>query len=453
MSTDLEQDSLKYHKDFPPGKIKIASSKPCKTQRDLSLSYTPGVAFPCLEIAKDKEKVFDYTNRGNSVAIVTDGTAVLGLGNIGPEAGLPVMEGKAVLFKKFADIDAYPLCVNFDHIQGDAQKIEAFVNMVKSIEPSFAGINLEDIAAPLCFELQEKLDRIMDIPVFHDDQFGTAIIVIGGLINALKTVGKEFSEIKIVINGAGAAGISCAKLLNSFGAKKEHIFICDSKGLLVSSREDLNLQKRAFALGEAHGISKSGAIPQLSEVLDGADVFIGVSVAGALKPESVKKMNKDPIIFAVANPVPEIMPEEAIGAGARIIATGRSDFPNQVNNALGYPGIFRGALDTRSSTINESMKLAAAKAIASLTNEPVSGRAKEILEEAYAEEAAGGLFSLINPLSENYIIPKQFDIRVVPRVARAVAQAAMESGVARVKISDLDWYEKNVMERVEEGCR
>lgn len=439
----MKEDALKYHKDFPPGKIKIASSKPCKTQGDLSLSYTPGVAFPCLEIKENPDTVWEYTNRGNSVAIVTDGTAVLGLGNIGAGAGLPVMEGKAVLFKKFADIDAYPLCVNFDHIDGDAQKIEAFVNMVKSIEPSFGGINLEDIAAPACFELQEKLDRIMGIPVFHDDQFGTAIIVVGGLINALKIVGKEFGDIKIVINGAGAAGISCAKLLISFGVKKEHVFLCDSKGLIVSGRTDLNLQKSAFA---------QDSVPtDLAGALKDADVFIGVSVAGALKPEMIAVMKKDPIIFAVANPIPEIMPDEALKAGARIIATGRSDFPNQVNNALGYPGIFRGALDTRSSTVDIGMRMAAAHAIASLTNEPVSGRAKEILEEAYVGEAAKGLFSAENPLSENYIIPKQFDLRVVPRVARAVAQSAMESGVASLKIADLEGYEKSVADRVLQG--
>lgn len=418
--SDLNRESLEYHQSLPKGKIAIASVKPCETQHDLSLAYTPGVAAPCREIAASGEAVWEYTGRGNRVAIVTDGTAVLGLGKIGPEAGLPVMEGKAVLFKKFADIDAIPLCMKFD----GENYLEDFICAVKALEPSFGGINIEDVAAPACFELARRLKAEMGIPVFHDDQDGTAVILAAGLINALKVVGKPIENVKIVFNGAGAAGIACATLIARLGAAKENIFMCDSKGLIIMAREDLNEQKRHFACDlPAQG---------LAEIISGADVFIGVSVAGALSQEMVRSMAKDAIVFAVANPTPEIMPDEALTAGVRIVATGRSDFPNQLNNSLGFPGIFRGALDARASDINQEMQLAAAQALATLVEEPIPSEVQKILEKAYPEEAAAGVFAKENPLFEGYIIPKQFDPRVVPRVSEAVAKAAKTSGVARV---------------------
>lgn len=469
MPDDFFTATLPYHSQNPPGKIQITPSKPLNNKRDLSLAYTPGVAAVCKEIAAHPEDVWKYTSRGNTVAIISDGTAVLGLGNIGPEAGLPVMEGKAVLFKKFADIDAYPLCLSFKHLTDPRERMESFVNAVRVLEPNLGGINLEDIKAPECFELSERLDELMDIAVFHDDQYGTAIVMCAGLMNALKVVGKKFENVKIVMNGAGAAGIACARLLLNFGVKKEQIFVCDSKGLIVEGRTDLNEQKTEFAqtgefssvggkaksvtgetfvTNEKNGISQTNHLPQLADVIEGADVFIGVSVAGALKPEMVKKMNKDAIIFAMANPVPEIMPDDALKAGARIVATGRSDFANQVNNVLGYPGIFRGVLDTRASTVNLEMKIAAVQAIASLVNEPVDGFVKSLLENAYPEEAKAGLFGEKYGLSDCYILPKIFDLRVVPRVARMVAEAAILTGVARVQIADLDAYGKSVFERV-----
>lgn len=435
---DFFTATLPYHAQSPAGKIQITPSKPLNNKRDLSLAYTPGVGAVCKEIAAHPDDVWKYTNRGNTVAVISDGTAILGLGNIGPEAGIPVMEGKSVLFKKFADIDAYPICMSFKHITDPKERMEAFITAVRVLEPNLCGINLEDIKAPECFELQERLDEMMDIAVFHDDQFGTAIVMSAGLINALKVVGKKFESAKFVMNGAGAAGIACAKLLVTFGAKKENIFVCDTKGLIIDSRTDLNTQKKEFA--------QTGAAQTLDDVIAGADVFIGVSAAGALKAESVKKMNKDAIIFAMANPVPEIMPDEALKAGARIVATGRSDFANQVNNVLGYPGIFRGVLDTRASTVNLEMKMAAVQAIASLVNDPVDGFIKGLLESAYPEEKE--LFGEKYGLSDRYVLPKIFDLRVVPRVARMVAEAAMKTGVARVKIEDLEAYEKSVFERV-----
>ncbi|MBI5754059.1 NAD-dependent malic enzyme [Candidatus Peregrinibacteria bacterium] len=465
---DFFTATLPYHAARPAGKIQITPSKPLNNKRDLSLAYTPGVAAVCKAIAANPPDVWKYTNRGNTVAVISDGTAVLGLGNIGPEAGIPVMEGKAVLFKKFADIDAYPLCLSFKHLTDPRERMEAFITAVRVLEPNLCGINLEDIKAPECFELSARLDEMMDIAVFHDDQYGTAIVMCAGLVGALKVVGKNFADVKIVMNGAGAAGIACAKLLLTFGAKKERIFVCDTKGLIVEGRTDLNEQKKEFAqkfknlgqiqasqslTGETNSSKTTSSIPQLTDVIEGADVFIGVSAAGTLKPEMVKKMNKDAIIFAMANPIPEIMPEEAMRAGARIVATGRSDFSNQVNNVLGYPGIFRGVLDTRASTVNLEMKMAAVQAIASLVNEPLSGFVKELMEGAYPEEAAAGLFGEKYGLSEVYVLPKIFDLRVVPRVARRVAEAAMKTGVARVKIDDLDAYEKSVMERVEKGWR
>ncbi len=435
---DFFTATLPYHAQSPAGKIQITPSKPLNNKRDLSLAYTPGVGAVCKEIAAHPDDVWKYTNRGNTVAVISDGTAILGLGNIGPEAGIPVMEGKSVLFKKFADIDAYPICMSFKHITDPKERMEAFITAVRVLEPNLCGINLEDIKAPECFELQERLDEMMDIAVFHDDQFGTAIVMSAGLINALKVVGKKFESAKFVMNGAGAAGIACAKLLVTFGAKKENIFVCDTKGLIIDSRTDLNTQKKEFA--------QTGAAQTLDDVIAGADVFIGVSAAGALKAESVKKMNKDAIIFAMANPVPEIMPDEALKAGARIVATGRSDFANQVNNVLGYPGIFRGVLDTRASTVNLEMKMAAVQAIASLVNDPVDGFIKGLLESAYPEEKE--LFGEKYGLSDRYVLPKIFDLRVVPRVARMVAEAAIRTGVARVKIEDLEAYEKSVFERV-----
>lgn len=435
---DFFTATLPYHAQSPAGKIQITPSKPLNNKRDLSLAYTPGVGAVCKEIAANPDDVWKYTNRGNTVAVISDGTAILGLGNIGPEAGIPVMEGKSVLFKKFADIDAYPICMSFKHITDPKERMEAFITAVRVLEPNLCGINLEDIKAPECFELQERLDEMMDIAVFHDDQFGTAIVMSAGLINALKVVGKKFESAKFVMNGAGAAGIACAKLLITFGAKKENIFVCDTKGLIIDSRTDLNTQKKEFA--------QTGAARTLDDVIAGADVFIGVSAAGALKAESVKKMKKNAIIFAMANPVPEIMPDEALKAGARIVATGRSDFANQVNNVLGYPGIFRGVLDTRASTVNLEMKMAAVQAIASLVNDPVDGFIKGLLESAYPEEV--DLFGANYGLSDRYVLPKIFDLRVVPRVARMVAEAAMKTGVARVKIEDLDKYEKSVFERV-----
>lgn len=452
MSRDIFQESLNYHAGNPPGKIKITPSKPVRNRYDLSLAYTPGVGGVSKEIARDKEAVWKYTNRGNTVAIVSDGTAVLGLGNIGPEAGLPVMEGKAVLFKKFADIDAYPLCLSFGHLTDPHERMESFVNAVRVLEPNFGGINLEDIKAPECFELQQKLSELMNIAVFHDDQYGTAIVMTAGLINALKVVGKNFENLKIVVNGAGAAGISCARMLMNFGAKKEQIFMCDSKGLIVEGRPGLNEQKMEFAMSrsaaEARENRQGGSIPQLDDAIEGADVFVGVSVANSLKSDMVKKMNKDAIVFAMANPIPEIMPDEALSAGARIAATGRSDFPNQINNVLGYPGIFRGVLDTRAKTINLEMRVAAVNAISSIVNEPMEGFVKKLLEKAYPEESMDGLFSNKSGLSERYILPKIFDLRVVPRVARFVADAAIKTGVARVKIDDLEAYEKSVFERI-----
>lgn len=435
---DFFTATLPYHSQYPAGKIQITPSKPLNNKRDLSLAYTPGVGAVCKEIEAHPEDVWKYTNRGNTVAVISDGTAVLGLGNIGPEAGIPVMEGKSVLFKKFADIDAYPLCLTFKHITDPRERMEAFITAVRVLEPNLCGINLEDIKAPECFELSARLDEMMDIAVFHDDQYGTAIVMCAGLTNSLKVVGKKFENVKIVMNGAGAAGIACAKLLLTFGARKENIFACDTKGLIIESRTDLNEQKKEFA--------QTGAARTLDDVMEGADIFIGVSAAGALKTESVKKMNKDAIIFAMANPVPEIMPDEALKAGARIVATGRSDFANQVNNVLGYPGIFRGVLDTRASTVNLEMKMAAVQAIASLVNDPVDGFIKGLLESAYPEEKE--LFGEKYGLSDRYVLPKIFDLRVVPRVARMVAEAAIKTGVARVKIEDLEAYEKSVFERV-----
>lgn len=390
----LREDALKLHRDNR-GKLEVTSKVEVKDQAGLSLAYTPGVAEPCKEIHKDPEKVYEYTAKGNMVAVVSDGTAVLGLGNIGAPASLPVMEGKAVLFKSFAGVDAFPICLN----TADADKI---VEIVSMMEPSFGGINLEDIAAPACFEIERRLKEKVSIPVFHDDQHGTAIIVLAALINAIKIVGKILESLVVAMNGSGAAGVAIAKILLSAGVKD--VIMCDRNGIIHKNRtEGMNWAKEEMAQVTNKG-NKTGT---LADALAGADVFIGVSTANIVTEEMIKSMNKDPIVFAMANPVPEIDPDLAKKAGARIVGTGRSDYPNQINNVLAFPGIFRGALDVRATDINEEMKLAAAYALSGIIPE--------------------------SELKEDYIIPKAFDPRVAPAVAKAVAKAAIDSGVARVK--------------------
>lgn len=385
------EESLKLHEERK-GKISVVSKVKVETRDDLSLAYTPGVAEPCRKIHEDEENVYKYTSKGNLVAVVTDGTAVLGLGDIGPMAGMPVMEGKAILFKEFADVDAFPILV-------DSKDVDEIVNAVRLIAPTFGGINLEDIGAPRCFEVEEKLKKVVDIPVFHDDQHGTAIVVLAGVINALKVVDKKLEDIKVVINGAGAAGTAIAKLLLSSGVK--NLIAVDKVGILYRGMEKIDDAKEALA-----EITNPDNIKgNLSDALVGADLFVGVSAPGILKPEMVKSMNKDAIIFAMANPTPEIMPDEAKAAGARVVGTGRSDFPNQVNNVLAFPGIFRGALDVRAREINEEMKLAAAYAIADYIKD--------------------------EDVNENNVIPSALDKNVAAKVAEAIAKAARESGVAR----------------------
>lgn len=403
---DLKERALKLHKDNQ-GKIALRCKIPVKNSEDLALAYTPGVAEPCLEIKHDFNKIYEYTSKGNWVAVVTNGTAVLGLGDIGAGAGLPVMEGKAVLFKSFAGVDAFPICL-------DTKDVDKIVETVKLMEPSFGGINLEDIKAPDCFEIEDRLKEICNIPIFHDDQHGTAIVVLSGLINALKVIGKRFEDLKVVINGAGAAGTAIGKLLLSMGTT--NIIICDRKGALSSDDYNLTDVKKKLAEITNPNLEKGS----LDEVIRHADVFIGVSSAGAVTMDMVRTMNKDSIIFAMANPIPEIYPEEAKCAGARIIGTGRSDFPNQVNNVLAFPGIFRGALDVRASQINEEMKIAAAKAIA------------EIIVES--------------DLTEGFIIPYAFDSRVAPKVAYNVAKAAIESGVARRTDITPEWVAQHTID-------
>ncbi|MEJ8546984.1 NAD(P)-dependent malic enzyme [Brevibacillus borstelensis] len=391
----LREEALELHRKHQ-GKLEAVTKVPVRNARDLSLAYSPGVAEPCKEIFDDPAKVYEYTMKGNLVAVVSDGTAVLGLGNIGPEAAMPVMEGKAVLFKSFAGVDAFPICLN-------TTDVDKIVETVKMLEPTFGGVNLEDIAAPACFEVEERLKRETNIPVFHDDQHGTAIVTAAGLINALRVVNKKLEDIRVVANGAGAAGIAIIKLLLSMGVKE--VIMCDTKGIVYEGRTfGMNPIKEEMAKITNRQKLEGGLV----EAMKGADVFIGVSVAGAVTPEMVKSMNRDAIIFAMANPTPEIMPEEAKAAGAAVVGTGRSDFPNQVNNVLAFPGIFRGALDTRATAINEEMKLAAVYAIADLIS---------------AEE-----------LSADRVIPAPFDPRVAPQVAAAVAKAAMETGVARLSV-------------------
>ena len=389
---DYAKESLRLHGEWG-GKIEVVCTVPCQTKDDLSLAYTPGVAQPCLEIQKDVNKSYELTRRHNLCAVITDGTAVLGLGDIGPEAGMPVMEGKCALFKAFADVDAFPLCIK-------SKDVDEIVNTVYMISGSFGGVNLEDIGAPRCFEIERKLKEKCDIPIFHDDQHGTAVITLAGLTNALKVVGKTKEEVKIVTSGAGAAAIAIVKLLLSAGFK--NITMCDRKGAIYAGRDGLNWIKEEMAQ-QTNLEKKAGT---LAEMLVGADVFIGVSAPGQVTKEMVATMNKDAIIFACANPTPEIYPDEAKAGGARVISTGRSDFPNQINNVLAFPGIFRGTFDVRASDINEEMKMAAAMALANLITD---------------EE-----------LSEEYIIPKAFDPRVGPAVAKAVAEAARATGVARI---------------------
>ena len=389
----LYEDALEFHRKAR-GKIEVVSKVKVENAYDLSLAYTPGVAEPCREICQNRDKVYDYTSRGNLVAIVSNGTAVLGLGNIGPEAALPVMEGKAILFKTFAGIDAFPICLG-------TTDVDQMVETVRMLEPTFGGINLEDIAAPACFEVESRLKRELQIPVFHDDQHGTAVVVMAALINALKLVSKKLDKIRIVINGAGAAGVAIALLLLSFGAKS--VIVCDRRGVIYEGRpEGMNSVKEKIARMTNRHFERGG----LGEAIKGADVFIGVSAANVVTPEMVCSMAGEAIVMAMANPIPEIMPDAAKEAGARVVCTGRSDFPNQVNNVLAFPGIFRGALDVRAADINESMKIAAARAIAGLIGE--------------------------NELRGDYIIPEAFDPRVVPTVAAAVAKAARDSGVARL---------------------
>jgi malate dehydrogenase (oxaloacetate-decarboxylating)(NADP+) len=438
---DLKQRSFDYHANPTPGKISLRTTTPCETQADLSLAYTPGVAQPCLEIADKPETVWDYTAKGNMVAVVSDGTAVLGLGNIGAAAGLPVMEGKAVLFKRFADVDAFPICVK--NMEGPDGKTDPakLIELTAALEPTFGGINLEDIGAPACFEIETVLKEKMDIPVFHDDQHGTAIISLAGILNALPFVNKKIEDIKVVVNGAGAAGIACIEFYISAGVKRENVIICDSKGVIYKGRTvGMNPQKEALA--------NDTDARTLADAMVGADAFLGVSVANCVTKEMVESMAPNPIIFAMANPTPEIFPADAYEAGAAVVGTGRTDFPNQVNNVLGFPGIFRGALDTRALDINEAMKLAAAEALAEIACEEVPADIKAYLTKAYPEDAAAGMFDGECPVKPTYVIPKPFDPRVVPRVARKVAAAAMATGVARKTIENLDDYEADVRIRV-----
>ncbi|MBQ3336361.1 MAG: NAD-dependent malic enzyme [Selenomonadaceae bacterium] len=391
---NVDKEALALHKTNR-GKLEVRSKVPLKTNKDLTLAYTPGVAAPCLEIKEDFDKIYDYTNRGNLVAVVTNGTAVLGLGDIGAGAGLPVMEGKAILFKGFAGVDAIPICLN-------TKSVPEIIKTIQLMAPSFGGINLEDIKAPECFDIEQALKDSVDIPVFHDDQHGTAIVVAAALINALRLVGKEFKDIKVVVNGAGAAGMAITYLIQKMGAK--NVMLCDSTGAIYEGRgKGMNPYKDQIAA--VTNFDKEAG--QLVDIIHDADVFIGVSKANLLTEEMVKSMAKDAIILAMANPVPEIMPDKAKAAGARVVCTGRSDFPNQVNNLLAFPGIFRGALDVRATDVNEEMKIAAAYAIASLVSD---------------EE-----------LNEEHVITTPFDERVAPTVAAAVAKAAQESGVARNK--------------------
>ena len=417
MALFTKEEALNYHSDKRKGKLEVISIKPCDNQKHLSMAYSPGVAEACREIAADTDKVYDYTNKGNLIAVVSNGTAVLGLGNIGPEGGKPVMEGKGVLFKIFSDIDVYDLNIK-------ASTPDEVVSFCKMLEPTFGGINLEDIKAPECFEIERRLIEEMDIPVFHDDQHGTAIISGAGIINALDISGKKIEEIKVVVSGAGASAIACSEFYVSMGVKRENVYMFDSRGLIHAGRDGLNEFKQAFAQDKDYGT--------LAEVMVGADMFLGLSVKDAINQDMVKTMADNAIIFACANPDPEILPTEVHEVRPDIlVGTGRSDFPNQVNNVLGFPFIFRGALDVRATGINEEMKIACAQAIADLAHEPVP---QEICDAYGVDSLEYGI---------DYIIPKPLDPRVLTRLAPAVAKAAMDSGVARIQL-DLDQYKKDL---------
>ncbi len=402
MALNYDQESLKMHQRYK-GKLEVVSKVPVNNKDDLSLAYTPGVAEPCRRIANDRSLVYEYTIKSNYIAVITDGTAVLGLGDIGPEAALPVMEGKCVLFKEFGGVDAVPICLG-------TKDVDEIVDVVIKLAPAFGGFNLEDISAPRCFEIERRLKASLDIPVFHDDQHGTAVVVLAALINALKLVGKNFSDVEIVISGAGAAGISTARLLNAYGVKD--IVLCDQYGAIYRGREVAMTREKVMIAQETNSSNQQGT---LEEIIKGKDVFIGLSVAGVLTGNMVKLMSKDPIVLALANPVPEIFPDEAKAAGARIVGTGLSNYDNQVNNVLAFPGIFRGALDVRAKEINDEMKIAAAHAIAKMVE---------------------------NELDEDYILPKAFDRSIGPYVAAAVAEAAVKSGVARVNLTYQEAYDK-----------
>ena len=423
MALITKEEALSYHAEGKPGKIEVISTKACKTQKDLSLAYTPGVAEPCREIEKNPDDAYKYTAKGNLVAVISNGTAVLGLGDIGAVAGKPVMEGKGVLFKSFADIDVFDLEV-------DEKSIDGMVDLVKKLEPTFGGINLEDIKAPECFEIEEQLIEKMNIPVFHDDQHGTAIIATAGFLNALEITKRKIEEVKVVFSGAGAASISIGRLFTALGVKNENLIMTDSKGVIYKGRkEGMNRYKDEFALDTDKRT--------LADAMVGADVFIGCSVKGLLTPDMVKTMAGNPVIFAMANPDPEILPKEveAVRDDA-IMSTGRSDFPNQVNNVLGFPFIFRGALDVRATKINEQMKIAAAHALANLAKQEVPAE----VCEAYGVETL--------TFGPDYIIPKPFDKRVLTHVSSAVAKAAMDSGVAKAPITDFDAYKKSLEKRI-----
>ncbi|CDE33515.1 MAG: NADP-dependent malic enzyme [Ruminococcus sp.] len=390
---DYAKESLRLHQEWQ-GKIEVTLRAPLETSDDLSLAYTPGVAQPCLEIQKDISKSYDLTRRGNLVAVVTDGTAVLGLGDIGPEAGMPVMEGKCALFKRFGNVDAIPLCIR-------SKDVDEIVNTVRLLAGSFGGVNLEDISAPRCFEIEKRLKECCDIPIFHDDQHGTAVVCLAAMLNALKLVNKKIEDVKVVTSGAGAAGIAIIKLLIAMGLDPHHVILCDRHGAIYEGRDYLNQEKEEMAK-----ITNSGKrAGTLAEMLVGADVFIGVSAPGCVTPEMVKSMAPNPVLFPMANPTPEIMPDLALEAGAAVVGTGRSDFPNQINNVLAFPGIFRGALDVRASEINDAMNIAAAKAIAAFVTD--------------------------DKLAADYIIPNALEAGVAEAVAAAVAQAAKDTGVAR----------------------
>ena len=422
-----DADALAYHLEPTPGKFEITATVPMATQRDLSLAYSPGVAVPCLAIAENPELAYDYTNKGNLVAVISNGTAVLGLGNLGALGSKPVMEGKAVLFKRFAD-------VNSIDIELDTENPDEFINAVKLMGPTFGGINLEDIKAPECFIIEQALKEVMDIPVFHDDQHGTAVICAAGLINALHLSGKLIQDVKIVLNGAGAAGIACVELLKSMGAKHNNCVVCDTKGVIYQGRtEGMNQWKSAHAI--------STELRTLDEAMVGADVFLGVSVKGAVTPEMVASMAPDPVIFAMANPDPEITPEEAHEVRPdAIVATGRSDYPNQVNNVLGFPYLFRGSLDIHARAINDEMKIACARALAELAREEVPDE----VALAYGTKLSFG---------RDYIIPTPFDPRLIYRIPPAVAKAGMDTGVARRPIVDMAGYELSLKTRMDPTCQ